>query len=1107
MLQRWSGELAARLGDVSPPGDDVSGEDLQRAFAALLGRMARRQRVAIVVDALNEFERTTEAQHLTWLPPLWPANVRLVATATEGVEASALGRRPGCGLVAVEPLSETDAGRIVDAVYRRYRRQANPQVKQAIVGRRTGTGEPAHGNPLWLELACEEMNLLDPQDLARAARLPGAPDTQLVAVQLEIAGALPCDAQAMYGRMLQRAAQVAGTILLEQRAAGEGSGRRWVQAFSEAIAVSRGGWLERDFQQVLPGFTGLAWSELLFSSVRRAYRGHVLQRGSSGQWNFYHEQLREAVASWCESPPEYIRSLHHALASHLDSLPRNNQLRQTERMHHRIGAGDRLEAARLYAHVEHGSNELRAATGSLMGLVRSREDGVAWIGSLLDETPLSAPERLLLSEKIIGPLHDAMANEGRVEQRRALLTMVRDRTAHMAAGAESGIDRHFARRQHAVCLLRLADLAMDIGDRAQAGALYDEHLRFAEQQAAEHPELATAQQDLAVALERLGIVSERTGNPERAREYIGRQVEICRRVVAIQPEDHGAQEVLAVALERLGNLALARGDADETERYLREAAQAQERLAGLAGEGRSPVALTIRARLAEAGDDIAEARRLQREAESLLRERALGAPDEVEPHLRWSACLDTLGDLALGQDDTGQATHWFTQQLEIVQRLAALIPEDVGLQRRLAAALMKLGDVALKEERPAAARPHYERSLAIRERLHARQPDDVQGRRDLGLAHERLGMLEDAPADERVAHLDRAVALYQDVYARMADQEEAARTLALGHFALAQALARIEARRTEAVEHSAKAHALLSDLRAARRRLDPAASRLLETLDTQFGGSGRWTHPVAARNEAAYGEANLQGMLGSRAMAAGDVQAAETAFTKALELARQANHPPTLVRAYGSLGEVKARTGAIAEGLALLEQGIAIARENGLAVEEGQALERVADLFVALGQRDKALEVYEERLAVAERAGHRQGIALASASIGVLYFEQRDFAQAVKYLERGAELFEPLRMWPQLGQALSYLGYAHQATGDLKQAVRAYSDQIALSERLGDPGSAAGSMANLSLLLHAAGDTSRAIALGEQACVLLDRLGAPQAAAIRANVESWKRAR
>ena len=97
----------------------------------------------------------------------------------------------------------------MEAVYRRYRRQANPEVKRAILEKRTDDGAAASGNPLWLELACEEMNLLNAEDLDRAGQFAGAPDQQLVRLQLEIAGQLPPTAEAMYGRMLKRAEAVA----------------------------------------------------------------------------------------------------------------------------------------------------------------------------------------------------------------------------------------------------------------------------------------------------------------------------------------------------------------------------------------------------------------------------------------------------------------------------------------------------------------------------------------------------------------------------------------------------------------------------------------------------------------------------------------------------------------------------------------------------------------------------------------------------------------------------------------------------------------------------------------------------------------------------------
>jgi hypothetical protein len=97
----------------------------------------------------------------------------------------------------------------------------------------------------------------------------------------------------------------------------------------------------------------------------------VVQRGPSGRWDFYHQELRKAVRDHFASPPDYLRRLHTVLAAHLETLPDDNPLRQTERMHHLVGADDKLGAARLYAAAEHGSDELKAATDSLVDLIRT----------------------------------------------------------------------------------------------------------------------------------------------------------------------------------------------------------------------------------------------------------------------------------------------------------------------------------------------------------------------------------------------------------------------------------------------------------------------------------------------------------------------------------------------------------------------------------------------------------------------------------------------------------------------------------------------------------------------------------------------------------------
>jgi hypothetical protein len=120
LLRRWIGELAGYLGEEDPSEAFGGREDLEKKFAESLSRAAARGRVVCLVDVLNQFERTPAARHLTWLPQLWPANARLIATAIPGTESDALARRRGCGEKALPVLDESEAGAIVKTACARY---------------------------------------------------------------------------------------------------------------------------------------------------------------------------------------------------------------------------------------------------------------------------------------------------------------------------------------------------------------------------------------------------------------------------------------------------------------------------------------------------------------------------------------------------------------------------------------------------------------------------------------------------------------------------------------------------------------------------------------------------------------------------------------------------------------------------------------------------------------------------------------------------------------------------------------------------------------------------------------------------------------------------
>ena len=91
MLRRWIDELAAGLGVPSGLADDAKNEDIEAAFfASLLGRAAQKHRVLVLIDALDQFEQTTRALHMTWLPGRGRKRAASLVTAIAGEASNAL---------------------------------------------------------------------------------------------------------------------------------------------------------------------------------------------------------------------------------------------------------------------------------------------------------------------------------------------------------------------------------------------------------------------------------------------------------------------------------------------------------------------------------------------------------------------------------------------------------------------------------------------------------------------------------------------------------------------------------------------------------------------------------------------------------------------------------------------------------------------------------------------------------------------------------------------------------------------------------------------------------------------------------------------------------
>ncbi len=130
----------------------------------------------------------------------------------------------------------------------------------------------------------------------------------------------------------------------------------------------------------------------------------------------------------------------------------------------------------------------------------------------------------------------------------------------------------------ALCYLNLGSLAETTGDLAAAGAWYEKQLGVAERLVAAEAS-AAAESELATACHRLGGLALAAGDAVRARDQIGRAVEIYRRLAAAQPDAAPYRNRLVQAYNELGGLAAAEGDRESARQLYQQGLTVAQRLA------------------------------------------------------------------------------------------------------------------------------------------------------------------------------------------------------------------------------------------------------------------------------------------------------------------------------------------------------------------------------------------------------------------------------------------------------------------------------------------------------------------------------------------------
>ncbi len=529
VLQRWIGELAAHLGVEDPlqekpsakPENDLPGNvrttlsaRIDSAFSALLSQAAERTRVVVLLDALDQQGQGHRAQDLAWLPRIWPANARLIATAIPGPASAALLERPGAVELPLPAITRAEAARIARRFFRgRYHRDVNERALQGLLTKTLPTStRPVHGNALWLALALQEMNLLEADDFERAElefpNMPGA--ERMEALLVSEVEALPSDPVGIFGELIARA--------------GRGYGVARTEAVLGVIALGRVGWRESDLRKLVPAVSEEPWSDLAFAGIRRTLGGHLVQRGSHAEWDAFHVRLRESILAR-DLAGAGRETVHDHIVQHLLSIAEDDPLRTSETMFHILRGSEVALQSVLYL----GSGSPVAISAAAPVVVDH------W----LEEGPTAAAgriERFLgwFEERRIGPglksrallgLTDALTELGTRLPLQEGLLIARARLIALESLPPPPIDPDYfftpsaqpeiieRGLQEFHMLLDRGDLERATGNQDNAKECYTGMLSIMEVQ---HPDLPGRAGLEALCLERLGDVELEAGRPEEA---------------------------------------------------------------------------------------------------------------------------------------------------------------------------------------------------------------------------------------------------------------------------------------------------------------------------------------------------------------------------------------------------------------------------------------------------------------------------------------------------------------------------------------------------------------------------------------------------------------
>ncbi len=192
---------------------------------------------------------------------------------------------------------------------------------------------------------------------------------------------------------------------------------------------------------------------------------------------------------------------------------------------------------------------------------------------------------------------------------------------------------------------------------------------------------------------------------------------------------------------------------------------------------------------------------------------------------------------------------------------------------------------------------------------------------------------------------------------------------------------------------------------------------------------------------------------------------------------------------FNGLGNAYYFQGDYARAIDFYQQHLAIARKTGDEVGIGAALGNLGAAYNSQGDYARAVNFYHQSLDISRKIGDKAGIGMVLGNLGNVYNFQGDYTRAINFYHQSLEIAREIEDKAGVGRALCNLGNSYYFQGDYTCAIDFYQQYLAIAREIGDKAGIGTALGNLGNAYDSQGDYAHTIDFYQQYLAIAKEIG------------------